>query len=32
VLDIDSPSVGRFDQDDLQGLQSILDCFESSLV
>jgi L-methionine (R)-S-oxide reductase len=31
VLDIDSPTVGRFDQDDLQGLQLIVDSFESSL-
>jgi L-methionine (R)-S-oxide reductase len=31
VLDIDSPTVGRFDQNDLLGLQLIVQSFESSL-
>lgn len=32
VLDIDSPSIGRFDQIDAEGLQNIVNAIESSLL
>lgn len=31
VLDIDSPSIGRFDSDDQQGLEALVKCFEANL-
>lgn len=31
VLDIDSPSIGRFDTDDQAGLEALVKCFEASL-
>ncbi|GGD52315.1 GAF domain-containing protein [Lacimicrobium alkaliphilum] len=32
VLDIDSPATGRFDEDDLQGLQKVVDALEEALL
>lgn len=32
VLDIDSPSIGRFDIDDQQGLEALIAVFEANLV
>ena len=32
VLDIDSPSIGRFDNDDQQGLEALVNAFEANLV
>ncbi len=31
VLDIDSPSISRFDTDDKAGLEALVKCFEASL-
>ena len=31
VLDIDSPSIGRFDTDDQAGLEALVKCLEASL-
>jgi GAF domain-containing protein len=31
VLDIDSPSLSRFDQDDKEGLEALVKCFELTL-
>jgi len=31
VLDIDSPSIGRFDSDDQAGLEALVKCLEASL-
>ncbi|TMP76513.1 GAF domain-containing protein [Pseudoalteromonas sp. S1608] len=31
VLDIDSPSIGRFDTDDQAGLEALIKCLEASL-
>ncbi|KTF18334.1 GAF domain-containing protein [Pseudoalteromonas sp. H105] len=31
VLDIDSPSLARFDSDDKQGLEALVTCFEATL-
>ena len=31
VLDIDSPSIGRFDNDDQAGLEALVKCLEASL-
>ena len=32
VLDLDSPQIGRFDQDDIDGLQVIVDSLEMSMI
>lgn len=32
VLDVDSPGVGRFDQEDLQGLQQLVDALQENLL
>ncbi|MBB1332575.1 GAF domain-containing protein [Pseudoalteromonas sp. SR44-5] len=31
VLDIDSPSIARFDADDKQGLEALIACFEATI-